>query len=51
MKIKETLKPYSLKTRWNVLIGQFSPEGASDEYQKQLHRHQWFIPQAKAYRM
>lgn len=27
-----------------------NPEGTSAEYQKQLHRHQWFIPEAKVYR-
>ena len=27
-----------------------NPKGTSAEYQKQLHRHQWFIPQAKVYR-
>ncbi|NDV79514.1 heparin-sulfate lyase HepC [Dysgonomonas sp. 511] len=43
-------KPYSLnnggKINW-----EFKPDGASDEYQKQLHRHQWFVPQAKVYRV
>lgn len=42
-------KPYSLSAgdtiNWN-----FEPAGADDEYQKQLHRHQWFVPQAKVYR-
>ncbi|TCC88302.1 heparin-sulfate lyase HepC [Pedobacter hiemivivus] len=28
----------------------FQPVGADNEYQKQLHRHQWFVPQAKVYR-
>ncbi|WP_353132080.1 heparin-sulfate lyase HepC [Pseudopedobacter sp.] len=41
--------PYSLndagKINWS-----FAPKGADDEYQKQLHRHQWFVPQAKVYR-
>lgn len=45
-----TLKPYSVK-KDATINWEFSPEGASDEYQKQLHRHQWFIPQAKAYRV
>lgn len=45
-----TLKPYSVK-KDNKINWEYSPEGASDEYQKQLHRHQWFIPQAKAYRV
>lgn len=43
-------KPYSLKQDGGI-NWEFSPAGASDEYQKQLHRHQWFIPQAKAYRV
>ncbi|MEQ7799356.1 heparin-sulfate lyase HepC [Pedobacter sp. ASV1-7] len=41
--------PYSLnnggKINWL-----FQPTGADNEYQKQLHRHQWFVPQAKVYR-
>ena len=45
---QETLKPYSLK-KDGTINWTFSPEGASDEYQKQLHSHQCFIPQAKAY--
>lgn len=45
-----TLKPYSVK-KDGTINWEFSPEAASDEYQKQLHRHQWFIPQAKAYRI
>lgn len=45
-----TEKPYSIKKE-NVIDWTFEPQGASDEYQKQLHRHQWFIPQAKAYRV
>ncbi len=43
------LKPYSIK-KDDKINWEYSPEGASDEYQKQLHRHQWFIPQGKAYR-
>lgn len=46
---KETLKPYSVKQDGGI-NWEYSPKDASDEYQKQLHRHQWFIPQAKAYR-
>ncbi|MCD8080946.1 MAG: heparinase II/III family protein [Bacteroides sp.] len=42
-------KPYSLKKNGTIDWG-FKPEGADDEYQKQLHRHQWFVPQAKTYR-
>lgn len=41
-------KPYSVK-KDGAIDWSYSPKGASDEYQKQLHRHQWFIPQAKAY--
>jgi len=47
---KETLKPYSVKQDGGI-NWEYSPKDASDEYQKQLHRHQWFIPQAKAYRV
>lgn len=42
-------KPYSLK-KDGAIDWTFSPQGASNEYQAQLHRHQWFIPQAKVYR-
>lgn len=46
----EKQQPYSTeqdgKINWS-----FSPQNATDEYQKQLHRHQWFIPLAKAYRV
>lgn len=45
----DTQEPWSLKKDGKI-DWTFSPEGATDEYQKQLHRHQWFIPQAKAYR-
>ncbi|MDR0940139.1 MAG: heparinase II/III family protein [Mediterranea sp.] len=45
-----TRQPYSL-LKGGAINWEFAPEGASDEYQKQLHRHQWFIPQAKAYRV
>lgn len=45
----DTQQPWSVVKDGKIDWG-FSPEGASDEYQKQLHRHQWFIPQAKAYR-
>lgn len=43
-------QPYSLKDG-GAINWDFKPEGADDEYQKQLHRHQWFIPQAKVYRV
>ncbi|WP_308755507.1 heparin-sulfate lyase HepC [uncultured Bacteroides sp.] len=42
-------KPYSVK-KDGAIDWTFSPQGASNEYQAQLHRHQWFIPQAKVYR-
>lgn len=41
--------PYSLNNS-GVINWLFVPKGADDEYQKQLHRHQWFVPQAKVYR-
>ncbi len=42
-------KPYSINNA-GTMNWLFKPAGADDEYQKQLHRHQWFVPQAKAYR-
>lgn len=43
-------KPFSIK-KDGVLDWTIVPSGVtSGEYQKQLHRHQWFIPQGKAYR-
>ena len=44
-----TKKPYSLNKNGEI-DWTFKPAGADDEYQKQLHRHQWFVPQAKVYR-
>lgn len=44
-----TKKPYSLNKEGKI-DWTFKPDGADDEYQKQLHRHQWFVPQAKVYR-
>lgn len=41
--------PYSLNNGGKINWA-FVPKGADDEYQKQLHRHQWFVPQAKVYR-
>ncbi len=41
--------PYSLNNS-GAINCLFVPKGADDEYQKQLHRHQWFVPQAKVYR-
>lgn len=46
----ESKKPYSLEKEGKIDWA-FVPQNASDEYQKQLHRHQWFIPQAKVYRV
>ena len=42
--------PYQLKKTDGKLNWDNHPDGTSDEYPKQLHRHQWFIPQAKVYR-
>lgn len=42
-------KPYSLKKN-GTIDWTFKPIDADDEYQKQLHRHQWFVPQARVYR-
>ena len=44
-----TKRPYSL-TNAGAINWSFEPAGADNEYQKQLHRHQWFVPQAKVYR-
>lgn len=42
--------PYKLNKQDGKLNWDNRPSGVSDEYPKQLHRHQWFIPQAKVYR-
>lgn len=42
-------KPYSVG-KAGAINWDNNPKGTSAEYQKQLHRHQWFIPQAKVYR-
>ena len=42
-------KPYSVG-KAGAINWANNPKGTSAEYQKQLHRHQWFIPQAKVYR-
>lgn len=42
--------PYKLNKQDGKLNWDNRPSGVSDEYPKQLHRHQWFIPQAKLYR-
>lgn len=42
-------KPYSVG-KAGAINWANNPKGTSAEYQKQLHRHQWFIPEAKVYR-
>lgn len=42
--------PYQLSKTDGKLNWENRPSDTSDEYPKQLHRHQWFIPQAKVYR-
>lgn len=42
--------PYSLNDGGEI-DWEFAPSGADNEYQRQLHRHQWFVPQAKVYRV
>lgn len=42
-------KPYSVG-KAGAINWANKPKGTSAEYQKQLHRHQWFIPEAKVYR-
>ncbi len=43
-------RPYSL-TKDGGINWLFEPANADNEYQKQLHRQQWFVPQAKVYRV
>lgn len=45
----ETGMPYSIGKKGELNWAN-NPKGTNDEYQKQLHRHQWFVPQAKVYR-
>lgn len=42
--------PYSLNDG-GAINWAFEPAAADNEYQRQLHRHQWFVPQAKVYRV
>ena len=42
-------KPYSLGKAGSIDWNKNASVG--EEYLKQLHRHQWFIPQAKVYRV
>lgn len=46
---KEKKQPYSLMNEDKSINWEFNPEGADDEYQKQLHRHNWMPLQGKAY--
>ena len=46
---KDRKIPYSLKSNGQMINWQFAPEGADNEYQKQLHRHNWIPMQGKAY--
>ena len=46
---KDRKIPYSLKSNDQTINWQFAPEGADNEYQKQLHRHNWIPMQGKAY--
>jgi len=48
---KKTGLPYKISKTDGKLNWENRPSDTSDEYPKQLHRHQWFIPQAKAYRV
>lgn len=42
--------PYQVSKKDGKLNWENRPNNTSDEYPKQLHRHQWFVSQAKAYR-
>lgn len=46
---KKKKNPYSVLGENNSINWEFKPEGADQEYQKQLHRHNWMPFQAKAY--
>ena len=41
--------PYSLQNNDKTINWEFAPKGADNEYQKQLHRHNWMPLQGKAY--
>lgn len=43
-------RPYSVK-KDGAINWKNNPSGVTNEYQKQLHRHQWFIAQGKMYRI
>lgn len=42
-------KPYSLQNSDKTINWKFTPKGADNEYQKQLHRHNWMPLQGKSY--
>lgn len=44
-------QPWSLQNEDKTINWNFKPEGADDEYQKQLHRHYWMPYQGKAYQV
>lgn len=46
---KNLKKPYSLQNSDKTINWEFAPKGADNEYQKQLHRHNWMPLQGKTY--
>lgn len=48
---KDKKQPWSLQNEDKSINWSFKPVGADDEYQKQLHRHNWMPFQGKAYRV
>lgn len=48
---KDKKQPWSLQNADKTINWNFKPTGADDEYQKQLHRHNWMPFQGKAYRV
>ncbi|WP_366143365.1 heparin-sulfate lyase HepC [uncultured Bacteroides sp.] len=46
---KDLKVPYSLQDGNKAINWEFTPKGADNEYQKQLHRHNWMPLQGKAY--
>lgn len=46
---KKKKNPYSVQGENKSINWEFKPEGADNEYQKQLHRHYWMPYQAKTY--
>ena len=49
MEDKILKKPYSLQNSDKTINWKFTPKGADNEYQKQLHRHNWMPLQGKSY--